>query len=286
MAADPAEEMAFEKPPRRRGAEKTSAYGPLSPTHPVSRLRGLAALILLTLVWGYSWVLIKLAVARAGPFSLAAHRAFVAALALFLVLKLLGRPLRPSHPRFLFVLGLVQTTFFLSLQGSALITGGAGTTAVLAYTMPVWTLLLSALFLGERIRASQALAGLLALAGLTLIISPWSLASSPLSQGLALGAALLWSVGTLMVKRLSSQGPLDVLNLNAWQCLFGSLALMPVAALAPAPASPGMPATWAWCCPSASWSRPWAGPSGPMYSRLCRPGRPACPSWACRRWPS
>lgn len=199
------------------------------------KTRGIAALILLTLVWGYSWVLIKLAVAKAGPFSLAAHRAFVASMALFAVLALLKRPLAPSRPGFLFLLGLVQTTFFLSVQGTALVTGGAGKTSVLVYTMPVWTLILSALFLGERIRASQAVAGALAMAGLLLIVSPWNLASSPLSQGLAIVAALLWSLGTLMVKRQSAKGPLDVLNLNAWQCFFGSVTLMPVAMLAPGP---------------------------------------------------
>ncbi len=196
------------------------------------KLRGLLALVLLTLIWGYSWVLIKLAVVHAGPFILAAHRSFVAALTLFAVLKILGRPLWPQAPGAFLLIGLVQTAIFLSLQGSALVTGGAGKTAVLAYTMPIWTLALSTLFLGERIRLSQALAGLLAMAGLVLIVAPWKLDASLLSQGLALAASVAWSVGTILVKRLSSRQSLDVLNLNAWQCLVGALLLLPVAAVA------------------------------------------------------
>ena len=196
------------------------------------KLRGLAALVLLTLVWGYSWVLIKLAVGQAGPFALAAHRSFVAGLTLFAVLKFLGRPLAPAAPGAYLLIGLVQTTLFLSLQGSALVAGGAGKTSVIVYTMPIWTLMLSTTFLGERIRLSQALAGILALAGLVLIVTPWKLHSSFLSQGLALAAALAWSVGTLLVKRLSGRHSLDVLNLNAWQCLLGSFFLMPAAAVA------------------------------------------------------
>ncbi len=205
------------------------------------RTRGLLALLALTLIWGYSWVMIKAAVAHAGPFSLAAHRSLVAALALFATLKILGRPLKPPALAPLALIGLVQTTIFLSLQGAALTQGGAGKTAVLVYTMPVWTLLLSVVFLGERIRLSQVLAGLLTLLGLTLIIAPWRLESSVLAQGLAVAAAVAWSAGTILSKRLSRRGPLDVLNLNAWQCLVGSLLLFPVAALAPGPAT-----EWTW----------------------------------------
>ena len=204
-------------------------------------MRGVLALLVLTLIWGYSWVMIKAGVAHAGPFTLAAHRSLVAALVLFAALKTLGRPLRPAAPVALVLIGLVQTTLFLSLQGSALMQGGAGKTAVLAYTMPVWTLLLSVIFLGERIRLSQALAGFLAMVGLTLIIAPWKLQSSALAQSLAVAAAIAWSAGTLMVKRLGRRVPLDVLNLNAWQCLVGSLLLFPVAALAPGPAL-----VWSW----------------------------------------
>ena len=199
------------------------------------RTRGLLALLALTLIWGYSWVMIKAAVAHAGPFTLAAHRSLVAALALFATLKILGRPLKPSAPGAMALIGLVQTTVFLSLQGAALTQGGAGKTAVLVYTMPVWTLLLSVVFLGERIRLSQVLAGVLTLFGLTLIIAPWRLESSVLAQGLAVAAAVAWSAGTILSKRLSRRGPVDVLNLNAWQCLVGSLLLFPVSALAPGP---------------------------------------------------
>ena len=205
------------------------------------RTRGLLALLALTLIWGYSWVMIKQAVAHAGPFSLAAHRSFVAALALFATLKILGRPLKPPTPGALALIGLVQTTVFLSLQGAALVQGGAGKTAVLVYTMPVWTLLLSMAFLGERIRLSQVLAGLLTMVGLVLIIAPWRLESSLLAQGLAVAAAVAWSAGTILSKRLARRGPMDVLNLNAWQCLVGSLLLFPVAALAPGPAT-----VWTW----------------------------------------
>ena len=51
-------------------------------------------------------------------------------------------------------------------QTWALVEGGAGKTAVLIFTMPIWTLLLAWFFLGERIRGKQWLAAASTLTGL------------------------------------------------------------------------------------------------------------------------
>jgi drug/metabolite transporter (DMT)-like permease len=56
------------------------------------------ALGLLTLIWGYSWVVAKQGLAYASPFVFAAERCVGGALAVFLVLKLMGRPLKLVAP--------------------------------------------------------------------------------------------------------------------------------------------------------------------------------------------
>lgn len=203
--------------------------------------RALIALVVLTLIWGYSWVVIKQALAFAGPFSLAAHRSLVAAAVLFLVMLVSGRPLRPLAPGPLLRLGLVQTTVFLALQSWSLMAGGAGKTAVLVYTAPIWTLLLARPILGEQVRPVQWLSVLAALMGLTLIISPWRLHSGILAQFLPIAAAVTWSVATIMVKRLPTEQGRDILNLNAWQCLLGGLALLALSL-----STPGRATDWSW----------------------------------------
>lgn len=203
--------------------------------------RALIALVLLTLIWGYSWVVIKQALAYAGPFSLAAHRSLVAAGVLFLVMALNGRPLRPLAPGALLRLGLVQTTVFLALQSWSLVEGGAGKTAVLVYTAPIWTLLLARPILGEQVRPMQWLSVLAALMGLTLIISPWRLHAGLLAQCLPIAAAMTWSAATILVKRLPAHQARDILNLNAWQCLFGGLVLLVLSF-----AAPGRATDWSW----------------------------------------
>ena len=108
------------------------------------------SLVLLSLFWGYSWIWNKLALLDAGPFTFSAYRMLLAATSLLLVLPLTRRSVRPTGVRDLLVLGLVQTTGFVGLSMWALVEGGVGSTSILVFTMPFWTLLLAWPFLGER----------------------------------------------------------------------------------------------------------------------------------------
>ncbi len=110
-----------------------------------------AALAVLALVWGYTWVVIKVATHDASALVVAAARPALGAVCLFAVLLLMRRSLRPTPLRDTLVLGLLQTTGFTLLQTLAVSLAGAGKVAVLAYTMPFWVALLAWPFLGERI---------------------------------------------------------------------------------------------------------------------------------------
>ena len=191
---------------------------------------GFAALILLALIWGYNWVVMKIGLEYAQPVTFAAIRTFLAALGLMLLLVVLRRPLRPVAIRWTVVIGLLQTTGFVGLLTLALQTGGAGKTSVITYTMPFWLLLLARLFLGERVRGAQWLAVAMALAGLILVLSPWQLQGT-LSSVLAVCGAVCWAASAVVVKRLQRLRDVDLLSLTTWQMFFGSLPLVVIAAL-------------------------------------------------------
>lgn len=191
-----------------------------------SRWLPLFALVLLTIIWGYSWVLAKQALVYAPPFALAAQRSMLGALALFIMAKFLGKPLRLVAPGQTLLIGLTQLTAFMALSTWALVEGGAGKTAVLVFTMPIWTLLIAWPVLGERVRGLQWLAAISTLAGMLLIVEPWNLHTSLLSKILGVGAALCWAIGTVLVKRLRAKQQVDLLVLTAWQMLLGALPLM------------------------------------------------------------
>lgn len=202
---------------------------------PSSRNRWLLplALVALTLIWGYSWVLAKQALAYAAPFSFAAQRSLLAALALLLIVKFTGRPFRVAAPLPTLAIGLVQVTGFMALSTWALVEGGPGKTAVLVFTMPIWTLLMAWPVLGERVRGMQWLAAISTLTGMILIIEPWALHTSLFSKFLGVTAALCWAIGTVLIKRLRAAQPVNLLSLTAWQMLLGAVPLALVAGVIP-----------------------------------------------------
>ena len=214
--------------------EPVTSTSPPGRRVPSARARdlGFAALILLAVIWGYNWVVMKIGLAYAEPVTFAALRTFLAALGLIALLALLRRPLRPVAVGTTVVIGLLQTTGFVGLLMLALQSGGAGKTSVLTYTMPFWLLVLARLFLGERLRGAQWLAVAMALAGLLLVLSPWQLHGT-LSSVLALSGAVCWAASAVVVKRLQARRHVDLLSLTTWQMLFGSLPLVALALLLP-----------------------------------------------------
>ncbi|HVP68364.1 MAG TPA: DMT family transporter [Anaeromyxobacteraceae bacterium] len=205
------------------------------PAAPGARRAGAAAysaLAALALVWGYSWVAVKVATRDASPLVVAALRTGLGALALFAWMGLRRLPSRRPPVVATAVYGLLQTAAFTLLQTLAVSMGGAGRAAVLAYTMPFWLALLAWPFLGERIRGWRWLALALAAVGLALIVTPLSSRSAPASA-LAVAAGLVWAASAVLAVRLRAAGASDVLSLSAWQMAFGAAALGALALLLP-----------------------------------------------------
>jgi drug/metabolite transporter (DMT)-like permease len=194
----------------------------------------ITALILLALIWGYNWVVMKIALRDCGPFTFAALRSMLGALVLFPLLPLKGGSAAPPKAiAGIILLGMFQTAGFLGFTFWALVEGGAGKTAVLVYTMPFWVLILARLFLGERIRGAQWLAVLLSIAGLLMIFEPWHGRGGLFSQVLAVMAGMFWAASVIMAKQLMKREEIPLLGLTAWQMLFGAIPLVIVAFFVP-----------------------------------------------------
>lgn len=193
----------------------------------------LLALALMALVWGYNWVVMKKVLAYVGPFDFSTLRTLFGALALFLVLKILKRPMGiRAWPR-VFLLGVLQTGAFSALIQLALLAGAAGKTSILVYTMPFWVIPMAWLAFGEKISGIQWLALSLAAIGLVLILQPWDTHSSYVSEILAISAGLCWALSAVVAKWIKRDYPTEALPLTAWQMLFGALALLLASLIVP-----------------------------------------------------
>ena len=191
------------------------------------------ALVVLSLIWGYNWVVMKQVMQYVDPFDFTAIRTLLGAATLFVVLALLRKPLKIAAVPQVLLLGMLQTGAFTILIQWALVAGGAGKTAVLVYTMPFWTIPIAWWVLGERVRGLQWLAVAIAACGLVLILEPWALRGSLFSNLLAIGAGLVWAASAVQAKRMRRDHQYDLLALTACQMLFGALAVCVVAVLHP-----------------------------------------------------
>ena len=199
-------------------------------------VKAFVALFLLTLIWGYNWVVMKLAVQYASPFQFAGLRTFLGALMLFLVLFLSKRPLKLQEFPTMLLLGILQTCGFTGLLIWALVEGGAGKTAVLSYTMPFWVMLFAWPLLGEKVQGWQWLAVVFALFGIVLIFDPLHIKGDGVSMLMALGSGISWAISAIVSKKLHKRRPeLDLLNITAWPTLLGAIPIILVALILPAP---------------------------------------------------
>lgn len=197
----------------------------------------ISGLILLTVIWSYSWIAMKQVTHYIGAFDFTALRCIFGALLLFIVLLLRGRSLRPTPFGYTLAIAILQTCGMVGLAQWALVSGGAGKVAILSYTMPFWVVIMAALFLGERMRRLQYAAIIVAALGLTLVMQPWQLDFSSMKSALlAIASGISWGASAIIAKRMYARHPsLDLLALTSWQMLYAAIVMSCVALLVPQP---------------------------------------------------
>ncbi len=192
------------------------------------------ALLALALIWGYNWVQMKIAVTYAPPFVFSALRVSLGAACLLAMLAILRKPLWPQEVPKTMASGMLQIAGVYGFATWALVSGGAGKTAVLVYIMPFWTLILAWIILGERLRGLQWVAIGFSVAGLICILEPNQLGGTITSKALAIIAGICWAGGAVVTKHLRQRVTLDLLSLTTWQTVFAALPLILVALIMPA----------------------------------------------------
>ncbi|MEL5847982.1 MAG: DMT family transporter [Candidatus Igneacidithiobacillus chanchocoensis] len=188
-----------------------------------------ASVLLLGVIWGYNWVLMKMAVADCAPLLFAALRVSLSAPILLLILLLLKRSLRLPPLIYVVPYGLLQSTGFIGGSLLALHYAGAGKTAILVYMMPIWLMLLAWPVLGERLHGLQKPAVLLAFLGLVIVLEPWQASGgSWLGPFFAIISGFSWAASAIWHKRFAPPGQ-DLINVTFWQALIGGLVLLALA---------------------------------------------------------
>jgi drug/metabolite transporter (DMT)-like permease len=218
--------------PRREG--NAGAGAAVSSGHPEHLPRSLWwVLIGITLVWGFNWTAMKVAISEVAPFTFRTFCLAAGSGVLFAALRASGQPLAIPRDQWR---RLVLIAFFSITCWNVLVVFGlrlipSGRAAILAYTMPALAIPLSVWFLGERMTVRQLLGLALGMAGMALLLAEelTNLAGAPVGALMVLGAATTWALGTVMQKKYPVRAP--VAALTAWMMLIGGVPIY-LAALA------------------------------------------------------
>ncbi len=211
--------------------------------------RQLGALVLLTLMWGVNWPMMKFSLRELTPLYFRAVTMSGGALCLLAFFVWRGVDMRlPSwreagRVAWLALPNIVGWHFFSILGLKELASGRA---SILGFTMPVWTVLVGALLAHEKLHARIYVSVVAAVAAVGLLSAHElaSLAGRPIGVLWMQLAALSWAVGTLMMRRTQSALPTEAVTV--WMMLMGAVFFWVVAPLAePAPTWQFSGAMWA-----------------------------------------
>lgn len=207
---------------------------------PESPLRARALVVLLGMCWGLNWVAVKIALEEVRPWSLRCLGMGLGTVTLFAWAAWRGRSLRIASGRArrqLAIAGVLNIAAFGVFTALAQLAGSTSRVTIVTYTMPIWSVLLARIVLGERLDRWRVAAVALAATGLAVLIAPLLPAGLTAGLGWALLAALTWAAGTVYLKAARIEG--DPIALAAWQIAAGALAVVGGAAV-----FEGLPRGW------------------------------------------
>ena len=208
---------------RPSAPQSPTAPPPTAPPRETHTAGTFVLLILLSLVWGFNWPIMKTALIDFDPLTFRTLCIGAGAIGLSVIARIAGFSLRVPRREMRWI---ALAALFNILGWNVLVIFGldimaAGRSVILAYTMPLWGVILGAMFLGERFTARKTVGLLLGLLGLAVLMSGdlGVLSVAPIGTVLVLGAAISWAAGTVVVKYAKLTVPTTVMT--AWQMILG-----------------------------------------------------------------
>lgn len=213
-----------------------STQAPPAMSEPITLRVEIGLLLLLSLIWGGSFTLIKVAIPTIPPFTMVAARVSIAAILLVVIAQAQGHtlPSRGSVWAAFFVQGLLQSALPFTLITWGEMHIASGLAGVLSATPPMFVLVI-ALTTG---RGRQAVSGqkvvgvALGLTGVAATMGADALSgigtAVPLAQMAVLGASLCYALAPIWGRRFSGL-PAIVTAAGAMSC--ATILMLPLAAI-------------------------------------------------------
>lgn len=180
-------------------------------------------LILLCLIWGFNFVVMKVANDFFSPELFVTYRFVSGAIVLLSVAFFVKLPKPPrKYWSWIILTGALQIAFCSVAMQICFEYMSAGEVAMLNYTMPIWVTILAKFFLNEPLTAKKILGVTLSIAGIFILMND-DLSGNLFAILLALTAAMGWAVSNILMK-IKFVG-FNLISLTTWQMVAGAIIL-------------------------------------------------------------
>ena len=184
--------------------------------------------------WGISFIATKVAVGAFPPLTVVALRLIVSAIcfAVWFLIREKRLALGPSRLFWQILLfSLISTSLHYSFQTIGLKYTTATNASIYALTAPIFIIIISILFLNEKVTLKKAAGVTLAISGVILVMGPeqllaFSIKGHLLGDILVLVSFMFWGVFTVYGRKLT--GKLKPVELTSAMTIYGALTMLPV----------------------------------------------------------
>ena len=200
-----------------------------------SRRTALVLLVILAVVWGTHWPIVKMGLHTMPPLQYGVLRLASGLVAMVVILgaqRRLRRPPREDIPIVASV-GLVHISASIVIMNLALQAVPAGRSSVLVYAQPLWVAALMWTVFRQRARWNEVTGLVLGIGGILALVNPtvidWGVPAELAGTLALIGNGMLWAVVTIHIRRHHwRSSPLD---LQPWMLATAMVPVMMAAAL-------------------------------------------------------
>ena len=197
--------------------------------HPLAH--AFVPIAILTVIWGCNWPVLKMGVAEIAPLTFRSITLPFAAIGMLMIARASGDSIRVPREWWWRILVLC---FFNIAGWNGFVLFGvqqlpAGRSAIIAYTMPIWATLIAMYVLHEPLNRRKIFGLALGMLGMVVLLGEdiRHIRSTPIGAILILSAAIMWAVGTVLLRKWKP--PIPQNTMSGWMMLIGWLPLVAAA---------------------------------------------------------
>lgn len=191
------------------------------------KIKAYVGLTFTTLIWGASFVSIKICMDVFGPMYLSFFRYLFTSVIIFLILKWSGKSEKINSKDYfrLVCSGLFGVTIYFACENSAILRISSNEASILIGTIPIFSLIFNRIIYKSRIANRNIFSILFSIFGIYLIIGGADFSLNMIGYIYMITAAISWSIFQFVTKPLFKK--YNDLTITMYQSIFGVIGLLP-----------------------------------------------------------